>query len=93
MDLFCYLCLFLSTVVSVPCTLVVTCWERTDLLTLLYVMFSCVFFAIFPCSVLDQVWCSIVSFPDLWFLPHLLVELEIYSEVHLTDVNPLVVIL
>ena len=25
---------------SVTCSLVVTCWERADLLTLLYVMFS-----------------------------------------------------
>ena len=27
---------------SVHCTLVVTCWERANLLALLYVMFSCV---------------------------------------------------
>ena len=39
-----YLC-FVSvchTVSSVPCSVVITCWERADLLTLLYVMFSCV---------------------------------------------------
>ena len=30
------------TVLSVPCSLVVTCLERTDLLALLYIMFSCV---------------------------------------------------
>ena len=30
-------------VLSVYCSLVVTCWERADLLALLYVMFSCVF--------------------------------------------------
>ena len=29
-------------VLSVPCSLVVTCWEKADLLALLYVMFSCV---------------------------------------------------
>ena len=28
---------------SVPCSLVVICWERADFLALLYVMFSCVF--------------------------------------------------
>ena len=28
---------------SVPCSLVVTWWERADLLALLFVMFSCVF--------------------------------------------------
>ena len=27
----------------VSCSLVVTCWERADLLAVLYVMFSCVF--------------------------------------------------
>ena len=31
------------TVMSVPCSLVVTCWERADLLALLYVTYSCVF--------------------------------------------------
>ena len=30
-------------VLSVDCSLVVTCWERTDLLVLFYVVFSCVF--------------------------------------------------
>ena len=30
------------TVLSVPCSLVVTCWEGADLLALLCVMFSCV---------------------------------------------------
>ena len=28
---------------SVTCSFEVTCWERADFLTLLYVMFSCVF--------------------------------------------------
>ena len=34
---------FRPTVLSVPCSLVVTCWERADLLALLYVIFPCVF--------------------------------------------------
>ena len=42
MDLFSYL--RLSSVVSVSCSLVVTCWERADLLTLMYLMYSCAFF-------------------------------------------------
>ena len=50
-------------VLSVHCSLVVTCWERTNLLTLLYVKFSCVF-VIFPCGVLSQVWYMIVLIPD-----------------------------
>ena len=29
-------------VVSVPCSLAVTCWERADLLAAIFVMFSCV---------------------------------------------------
>ena len=39
-----FLLFVFRTVLSVPCSLVVTRWERTDLLVLLYVMFSCVFF-------------------------------------------------
>ena len=50
-------------VMSVQCSLVVTCWERANPLALLYViivlykvtdvMFSCVFVT-FPCGVLGQ---------------------------------------
>ena len=29
-------------VLSVPCSLVITCWERVDLLALLWVVFACV---------------------------------------------------
>ena len=60
-------------VMSVPCSLVVTCWERANLLALLYVMFSCVFVT-FPCGVLGQVWYLIVSIPDLCLLPHFGIE-------------------
>ena len=44
---------------SVHCRLVVTCWERVNLLALLYVMLSC-YFVTFPCGVLGQVWYLIV---------------------------------
>ena len=37
------ICVCLSSVWSVPCSLVVTYWEMTDLSAVLYVMFSCVF--------------------------------------------------
>ena len=57
------------TVLSVPCSLVVTCWERADLLALLCVMFSCDFVT-FPYGVLDQVWYVIVSIPGLCLLPY-----------------------
>ena len=36
-----YVCLY-YTILSVPCSLFVTCWERADPLALLCVMFSCV---------------------------------------------------
>ena len=42
-------------VMSVPCSLVVTCWEKADLLSLLFKMFSCVFVT-FPYDVLGSVW-------------------------------------
>ena len=57
------------TVLSVPCSLVITCWERADLLAFLYLMFSCVFVT-FPYSVLGQVWYLIVLIPDLCLLPY-----------------------
>ena len=48
---------------SVHCCLVITCWERADLLALVcdvnYV------FVTFSCDILVQVWYLIVSFPDL----------------------------
>ena len=66
MDHFCYLCfVFLYGFLSVYCSLVVICWERTDLLGLLYVMFYCVFVT-FPYGVLGQVWCVIVLIPDFF---------------------------
>ena len=54
---------------SVHCILVVTCWERADLLALLDMMFSCVFVT-FPCDVLGKVWYLIVSIPDLCLLTY-----------------------
>ena len=47
----------------------VTCWERADLLALLYRMFSCVFVT-FPYGILGQVWYLIESIPDLCLLPY-----------------------
>ena len=62
----CYLCFTFvcHTVLSVPCSLFVTCWERDERIALLFVMFSCVFVN-FPYGFLGQVWYLIVSFPDL----------------------------
>ena len=80
MNPFCYLCFVFvcHTVLFVPCSLVVTCWERADLLDLLYVMFSCVFVT-FPYGVLSQVWYLIVLIPDLCFLPYFLRPIHVYG--------------
>ena len=58
-------------VLSVSCSLVVTCWVMADRLALLYVMFSCV---LDTCryGVLGQVWYLIVSNPDLCLLIYFL---------------------
>ena len=57
---------------SVHCSLVVTCWEMAkDLLALLYVIFHCGFVT-FSCGVLGQVWYLIVSIADLCLLTYLL---------------------
>ena len=67
MDRFCYLCF----VLSVHCSFVVSCWERTGHLALFYVMFYCVFVT-FLCCVLGQVCYLIVSIPDLCLLTYFL---------------------
>ena len=51
---------------SVYYSLVVTCWEKADLLALLYVMFYCVFVT-FPCDVMGQVWCLMYRFQIVAF--------------------------
>ena len=61
-----HVCLY-YTVLSVPCSIVITCWERADLLALVCVMFSCVFVT-FPYGVSGQVWYLIVSIPDFCLL-------------------------
>ena len=70
MDHFSYLCFvfvmfsFLFVFLSVRCSLVVTFWERADILVLLCVMFYCDFVS-FRCGVLGQVLCLILSISDL----------------------------
>ena len=59
----CFVIVF-YTLLSVPCGLVVTCWERDDLLALLCVMISCVFVT-FPCGILGRVWYLIAWTPDI----------------------------
>ena len=52
------------------CSIVATCWEKANLLALLYVMFSCVYVT-FPSGVMGQVWYLIVSIPDFRRRPYL----------------------
>ena len=78
-----YVSFFCHAVFSVHCSLVVTWWERADLLVLLYVMFSC-FFVTFPCSVLGQMWFLIVSIPNICLFPHFeetWLHMNLYTEV------------
>ena len=53
---------------AVHCCLVVTCWERADLLALVSDIY-CISVT-FPCGILGQVWYLIVSFPDLCILSY-----------------------
>ena len=54
---------------SVHCCLLVTCWEKADLLALAG-DFWCISFT-FPCGILGPVWYLIVLFPDLFCLSYL----------------------
>ena len=69
-DLLCFICLVLVMPLcsSVYLCLVVTCWERADLLTLV----CCVQLWVchFPIGNLGQVWYLIVSIPDLCTLSY-----------------------
>ena len=58
-----HLCLYYAAL-SVPCNIVITCWEMADILTLLCVVFSCVFVTL-PYFVPGQLWYLIESTPDL----------------------------
>ena len=54
----------LSYCLSNPCSLVVPCWDRADLLALLFVMFSCVL-SLSNMVSWGQVWYLIVSIPEI----------------------------
>ena len=61
MDHFCYLCFMFIFVM--PCSLVIACWERADLLAPCVLCF--LVFCHFPTGLLGQEWYLIVSIPDL----------------------------
>ena len=63
MDHLCFFMFCVSAALgSVHCCLVVSCWEKTDLLALVGDVY-CIFVT-FQCGILSQVWYLIVSFPD-----------------------------
>ena len=69
MDYLWYLCLVIChAFASVHCCLVVTCWERADLLALVCDVYCS--FVTFPCGILGQMWYLIVSIPDLGHLSY-----------------------
>ena len=70
-------------VLSVPCSLVVTCLERAYLLVILYVMFSCVFVT-FSYDVLGQEWYLIALIPDLCILPYSWVKVQNFKNLELS---------
>ena len=72
------LCMFVChrpTVLSAPCSLVVTCSERADYLVLLYVMFYCVFVT-FPYG--EAFDCNFLVFVLKTFLAHWIRISEIF---------------
>ena len=54
------------------CSLVVTCWERANLGSLVCDFWG-IFFT-FSCGVLGQMWCLIVSIPDLCLLTYFYIK-------------------
>ena len=54
--------------ISVHCCLLVTCWEKADLLALVGDVYCIV--ACFPCGILGQVWYLIVLFSCLCHLSY-----------------------
>ena len=80
--------LFLSCFVMILCTsvcwcLVVTCWERADLLVLVCDVF--LWRCHFPIGILDPMWCSIVSIPDLCPLSYFTRRFNMHSQSQLSN--------
>ena len=74
---------------SVHCCIVVTCWERADLLALVGDVYG--IFVTFPCGIQGQVWFDyIVSFSLLPFYISLHLQLNHRKEsFHFNNVSPI----
>ena len=59
----CFFCILCLAFTSVHCFLVVTCWERANLLALVGDVYCNV-------GIMGQVWYLILSFPDLFLLSY-----------------------
>ena len=68
------------TVMSVSCSLVVTCWKRSGLLSPLYVMFSCVFVT-FPYGAIVTGLVLDCIDSDLCLLPNF-INMQSLSKIH-----------
>ena len=79
-------------VLPVNCSLVVTCWERADLLALMFVMVYCVFVPI-PYVVLDQEWYLSESIPYLCLLPYFHMGIFAYYQFALYICLPILIII
>ena len=66
---------------SVHCCLVVTCWERADLLALVGDVYCN--FVTFSCGILGQGWYLIVSFSDLCLLSYFYRDVARDFRIHL----------
>ena len=80
-----HICLCYS-VLSVPCSLVVTCWDRAGLSALLCVICTCVL-SLSHHSVPDQVWNLILSIPDLCIFLYFNSSSWVFEESMLIHVN------
>ena len=65
---------------SAHCCLVITCWERADLLALANDVYC--FFVTFSCGILGQVWYLIVLFPGLCLLPYVVFVMLSWASVY-----------
>ena len=65
------LCVYNASVLVIMCCLMVTCWERADLLALVcdVLLRACYF----PIDILGKVWYLIVSIPDLCLLSYFVI--------------------
>ena len=68
MDHLCFCVLCFLCFLSVHCCLVVTCWERADIVALVGDAY-CIFVT-FPCGILRQMRYLIVSFPDICLITY-----------------------